>query len=327
MRAACYDRRRRARDVLEVRDLPGPELGPGEVRIRIHASGINPGDVGKRSGPAGAPMPFPRVIPHSDGAGVVDAVGSGVDERRLGQKVWCYGAQSYHPFGTAAEYCVVPDALAVRLPDDADAHLLDQATCLGIAGITGYRALFADGTLEGLTALVHGAAGGVGSIATQMAVRGGARVIGIVRTPAQRDFVRCLGAHDVFLNGDPNLLDRVRAAAPYGVNRIAEVDFSGHIEFDSQIVAVGATISSYFSSDARPHIPYWTLGFADTNLRLLGSDDFAPEVKAHAAAELTAVLLDGDLWISVSKRLPLDHIATAHELIEHGVHGRVLLRL
>ncbi|MCQ4122332.1 NADPH:quinone reductase [Rhodococcus tibetensis] len=327
MRAAWYDRKGRAREVLEVGDLPDPEPGPGEVRIRTSASGINPGDVGKRWGLPGAPMPFPRVIPHSDGSGVIDAVGSGVDGQRVGQNVWCYGAQSYRPFGTAAEYCVVPDALAVRLPDDADTILLDQAACLGIAGITGYRALFADGPLDGLTALIYGAAGGVGSIATQMAVRDGARVIGVVRTPAQQDFVRGLGAHEVFLTSDPHLLADVRKAAPDGVNRIAEVDFAGHIEFNSKIVAVGATISSYYSSDARPHIPYWPLGFADTNLRLLGSDDFAPAVKAHAAAELTAALLDGGLRISISERLPLDRIATAHEHIERGGGGRVLLGL
>jgi NADPH2:quinone reductase len=327
MRAAWYDRKGRAREVLEVGDLPDPEPGPGEVRIRISASGINPGDVGKRWGPPGAPMPFPRVIPHSDGAGVIDAAGSSVGKERLGQKVWCYGAQSYRPFGTAAEYCVVPDALAVRLPDDADSHLLDQAACLGIAGITGYRALFADGPLHGLTVLVYGAAGGVGSITVQMAVRAGARVIAIVRTPAQRYFVRGLGAHEVFLTGNPHLLDDVRKAAPDGVNRIAEVDFAGHIEFNARIIAVGATISSYYSADARPHIPYWPLGFADTNLRLLGSDDFAPEVKAHAAAELTAALLDGSLRISVTERLPLDRVAIAHEHVERGTPGRVLLHL
>jgi NADPH2:quinone reductase len=327
MRAAWYDRKGRAREVLEVGDLPDVEPGPGEVRIRVSASGINPGDVGKRWGGPGAPMPFPRIIPHSDGAGVIDAVGSGVDEQRLGQKVWCYGAQSYRPFGTAAEYCVVPDALAVRLPDDADTDLLDQAACLGIAGITGYRALFADGPPHGLTVLVYGAAGGVGSIAVQMAVRAGARVIAIVRTPAQRDFVRGLGAHEVFLTGNPHLLDDVRKAAPDGVNRIAEVDFAGHIEFNARIIAAGATISSYYSADARPHIPYWPLGFADTNLRLLGSDDFALEVKAHAAAELTAALLDGSLRISATERLPLDRVAIAHEHVERGTPGRVLLRL
>ena len=134
---------------------------------------------------------------------------------------------------------------------------------------------------------MYGAAGGVGSIATQMAVRNGARVIGVVRTYAQRDTVRTLGAHHVFLVEDSDLAGRIRAAAPEGVHRIAEIDFAGHIDLNAQIIAVGATISSYYSSQQRPVIPYWPLGFADTTLRLLGSDDFTPEVKAHAAHELT----------------------------------------
>ena len=125
MRAAWYDHRGPAREVLEVSALPDPEPGPGEVCIRISASGMNPGDVKKRAGWQGAPMPFPRVIPHSDGAGTIDSVGPGVDEKRIGQKVWCYGAQSYRAFGTAAEYCVVPNPLAVRIPDDSDTDTLE----------------------------------------------------------------------------------------------------------------------------------------------------------------------------------------------------------
>lgn len=125
MRAAWYDHRGPAREVLEVSALPDPEPGLGEVRIQIIASGMNPGDVKKRAGWQGAPMPFPRVIPHSDGAGTIDSVGPGVDEKRIGQKVWCYGAQSYRAFGTAAEYCVVPNPLAVRIPDDSDTDTLE----------------------------------------------------------------------------------------------------------------------------------------------------------------------------------------------------------
>ncbi len=304
MHAAWYDRRGPARDVLLVGDLPDPQPGPGEVRIRISVSGINPGDVKKRSGWQGSPMPYPRVVPHSDGAGVVDAVGPGVDEERIGQTVWCYAAQSYRPFGTAAEYCVVPDALAVPLPEDADADMLDQAACLGIAGITGYRAVFADGPVEGLTVLVHGAAGGVGSIAVQMAARAGATVIATVRRASQIDTVRSQGAQHVHLADDPHLVERVRAIAPDGVHRIAEVDLADHIDADADLIAVGGTISSYFSSADRPGIPYWKLGFADVTLRLLGSDDFPPAVKADAAAHLTAALLDGTLRIPVSDRFP-----------------------
>jgi NADPH2:quinone reductase len=313
--------------VLEVSALPDPEPGLGEVRIQIIASGMNPGDVKKRAGWQGAPMPFPRVIPHSDGAGTIDSVGPGVDEERIGQKVWCYGAQSYRAFGTAAEYCVVPNPLAVRLPDDSDTDTLEQAACLGIAGITGYRAVFADGTVRGLTVFVHGATGGVGSIATQMAVRDGATVIATVRSESQIGAARVLGAHHVLLADAQDLTEQVRAIAPKGVNRIAEVDLSAHIEVDAEIIAIGGAIASYYSSTDRPTIPYWTLGFADATLRLLGSDDFAPAVKADAAARLTQALVDGSLHIPVTERLPLENIAQAHDLIERGHAGRIVLQI
>jgi len=327
MHAAWYDRRGPAREVLEVGTLPDPTPGPGELRIRISVSGISPGDVKKRSGWQGSPMPFPRVIPHSDGAGTIDAVGQDVDTQRIGQRVWCYGAQSYRPFGTAAEYCVVPDQLAVPLPDDPGIDVFEQSACLGIAGITGYRAVLADGAVHGLTVLIHGASGGVGAIATQMAVRNGATVIATVRKESQLETVRALGAHHVFLADAAGLAEQIRAIAPDGVHRIAEVDFADHIDLDAQIIAVGGVVSSYYSSSDRPTIPYWTLGFADVTLRLLGSDDFAPTVKADAAAHLTEALVDGTLQIPVTERLALHEVAEAHELVERGHAGRVILRL
>jgi NADPH2:quinone reductase len=171
VRAAWYEHRGPASETLVVGEMPDVEPAAGEVRIKVEVSGLSPGDVKKRSGWQGSPMPFPRVIPHSDGAGKIDAVGPGVDRSRIGQRVWCYGAQSYRAFGTAAEYVAVPDALAVALPPGGsmseDRRLAEQAACLGIAGITGSGAVFADGPVRGLHVLVHGATGGVGSIATQ----------------------------------------------------------------------------------------------------------------------------------------------------------------
>jgi NADPH2:quinone reductase len=324
VRAAWYERRGAAREVLVVGEMPDPEPGPGEVRIAVAVSGLSPGDIKKREGWQGAPMAYPRVVPHSDGAGTIDAVGDGVEESRVGETVWCYGAQSYRPFGTAAELVVVPAALAVPLPDAA---LMDQAACLGIAGITGHRALFADGPVDGLTALVHGAAGGVGSIATQLARRGGATVLAVVRDDRQRERALVLGAHHAFGADDPELAVKIRAVAPDGVHRIADVDFAAHIDLDAAVVAIGGTISAYFSSADRPEIPYWTLGFADTTLRLLGSDDFSPAVKADAARELTAALVDGSLRSTVAERVPLAEIARAHELVEGGAPGRVLVEI
>ena len=328
MRAAWYERQGPARATLVVGDMPDVHPGPGEVRIAVSVSGLSPGDVKKRTGWQDSRMEYPRVIPHSDGAGTIDAVGEGVDKARVGESAWCYGAQSYRPFGTASQFVAVPTELAVPLPDagsdSANRELAEQAACLGIAGITGYRAVFADGSVNGLVVLVHGAAGGVGSIATQMAVRDGASVIAAVR-PGQKQRAAQLGAHHVLDSDDPELPAAIRAVAPDGVDRIAEIDFSDHIELDADVIAIGGVICSYSSAADHPSLPYWKLGFADTTLRLLGSDDFPPAVKAEAARELTAALLDGSLRSVIAERVPLSEIARAHELVERGVDGRVIV--
>jgi NADPH:quinone reductase len=326
MRAAWSERRGEARDTLVVGEMPDPVPGAGEVRIALTVSGVNPGDVKKRSGWQGSPMPFPRVIPHSDGAGTIDAAGPGVSAGRVGQHVWCYGAQSYRPFGTAAEYVVVPDALAVPLPAGDDPRDLDeQAACLGIAGITAHRAVFADGPVGGLVVLVYGAAGGVGSIAVQLARRDSATVLAVVRDQAQRARAERLGAHHAFLADDPSLADQIHQVAPGGVHRVAEVDFAAHIDLNAEILAIGAVICSYYSSADRPAIPYWDLGFKDTTVRLLGSDDFAPAVKAEAAQALTGALVEGSLRSGIAARFPLGQIAAAHLLVEKGAPGRVII--
>ena len=181
MRAVWYDQQGPAAAVLQVGELPDPEPGPGEVRVRLTFSGISPGDTKKRRGWLGSSMPYPRVVPHSDGAGVVDAVGSGVAQDRVGERVWVYGAQSYRPFGTAAQYTVVPDHQAAPLPD----HLSDElGASFGIPGITAHRTVFADGPVDGQLVLVHGVLGGVGSLADQLAHWAGATVIATVRRTA-----------------------------------------------------------------------------------------------------------------------------------------------
>jgi NADPH:quinone reductase len=332
VRAAWYERRGPARETLVVGEMPDPRPGVGEVRIALTVSGINPGDVKKRAVWLGASaMPFPRVIPHSDGAGTIDAVGDGVAVSRVGERVWCYGAQSYRPFGTAADYVVVPDALAVTFPNPPVGtpveDLDEQAACLGIAGITAHRAVFADGSVDGLVVVVHGAVGGVGSIAAQLARRDGALVIAVVRDGDQVARAQRLGARHVLLGDGPDLSRRIGELAPDGVDRIAEVDFGSHIDLDAGVLAVGGVISSYASSADRPAIPYWDLGFKDATLRLLGSDDFSPTVKAIAAQALTDALVTGDLRADIAQRLPLEAIASAHELVEGGARGRVVIDL
>jgi NADPH:quinone reductase len=324
MIAAWYDRQGPAAEVLRVGELPAAEPGPGEVRVRLSLSGANPGDVKKRQAWLGNRMPFPRVIPHSDGAGAIEAVGPDVDPARLGRRVWVYGAQSYRPFGTAAQTTVVPGALAVDLPDEVSDEV---GACLGIPGITAHRAVFADGPVSGQTVLVHGVRGSVSSLAAQLARWADATVIGTVRTEAEVGDVSAGTAdHVVALESDPAAA--IRMLAPGGVDRIIEVALSANADLDAAVVRNGAVLAAYASPEPRPELPFWPLLFANVTIRLLGSDDFPAEAKDAAARDLTQAAAQSALSIAVAEVMPLARIAAAHELIESGAAaGRVLLSL
>ncbi|MEU1805032.1 NADPH:quinone reductase [Streptomyces sp. NPDC019937] len=322
MLASWYDQQGPAAEVLQLGELPDPTPGPGEVRVRVTVSGASPGDTKKRRGWTGSAMPYPRVIPHSDAAGIVDSVGDGVDARRVGQRVWVYGAQSYRPFGTAAQYTVVPGDLAVRLPD----HLSDDlGASLGIPGITAHRTVFADGPVDGKFVLVNGVLGGVGSLAAQLARWGGATVIGTVRRGTDLDRVDpAVVSHAVALDSaDPAAA--IRTHAPDGVDRIIEVALSDNVDLDNAVAANGAVIAAYATRDDRTEIPFWTLLFNNVTLRLLGSDDFPAEAKRQAARDLTAAAAVGALTVDVGARFPLAGIAKAHDRIDAGGRGRVLI--
>ncbi|MFI7671535.1 NADPH:quinone reductase [Nocardia sp. NPDC049526] len=324
MLASWYERQGPAADVLHVGELPDPTPGPGEVRLRVTVSGVNPGDTKKRRGWLGSSMPYPRVIPHSDGAGVVDAVGAGIDKRRIGQRVWVYGAQSYRPFGTAAQYTVVPADLAVPLPD----HLSDElGAALGIPGITAHRAVFADGPVDGKLVLVHGLLGGVGSLAAQLARWGGGTVLATVRGSADLAQVDpAVVSHAVALDQDDPAA-AIRAYAPGGVHRIVEVSLSDNADLDNAVVANGAVIAAYATRADRTEIPFWPLLFNNVALRLIGSDDFPEEAKRQAARDLTAATAAGALTIEVGDRYELADIAKAHDRVDAGSRGRVLVAL
>jgi NADPH2:quinone reductase len=269
-------------------------------------------------------MSFPRVIPHSDGSGVVESVGAGVDPVRVGQRVWVFGAQSYRPFGTAAELTVVPSELAVELPEGVSDEL---GACLGIPGVTAHRAVFADGPVKGLVVLVQGVLGGVGSLAAQLATWGGATVIGTVRGGA--DIVRVTSAsvaHAVALDGaDP--VAAIRAHAPGGVDRIIEVAFSDNIDIDSQVIKNQGAIAAYSTRRDRPDFPFWPMLFDNVSIRLLGSDDFPLAAKQQAALDLCSAARDGALAIEIDSVLPMDRAATAHDKVDSGPAGRVLLQI
>jgi NADPH:quinone reductase len=324
MKAAWYEKQGAARDVLVVGDMPDPVPAAGQVRIRIAASGINPGDIKKRENAFSFGMPYPRVIPHSDGAGHVDQLGAAVSSEWMGRSAWCYGAQSYRAFGTAAEFTCVPVDQVALLPENVS---MEQGACLGIPGITAHRAVHVAGPVNGRTVLVQGAAGSVGLCAVQLARFAGARVIGTVRSSSDEPVAKKAGAHAVVLS-DKDLVAQVRALAPEGVDHIVEVAFGANIEANVDLLKAGGSIASYATDNSTPKIPFWQMVFKNIRIFFLGSDDFPKEAKMRAARDLNAALEAGWPGFEIAERIPLADIARAHELVERPVRrGRVVLTL
>ena len=324
MVASWYDRQGPAAEVLQVGELPAPRPSDGEVRVAVSLSGVNPGDTKKRGGWRSSPMTYPRIIPHSDAAGTIDAVGTGVDDARIGERVWVFGAQSYRPFGTAAQLTVVPDAQAISLPDQVSD---ETGAALGIPGITSHRAVFSDGPVTGKVVLVQGVLGAVGSLAAQLATWGGATVIGtVLHAPDLAHVDQSVVPHAVALDQrDPAAA--IRQHAPAGVDRIVEVALSDNGELDASVVANDAVIATYFSRSDRIDLPFSPLLFANVTLRLLGSDDFSFQAKQQAAHDLTATAAAGALSVRVGAAFPLTEIAAAHDRVDAGGGGRVLVRM
>jgi NADPH2:quinone reductase len=233
-----------------------------------------------------------------------------------------YGAQPYRAFGTAAQYTVVPDHQAVRLPG----HLGDElGASLGIPGITAHRAVFADGPVEGRIVLVHGVLGGVGSLAAQLARWSGATVIGTVRRSGDLDGVDpAIVSHAVALDTDDPAV-AIRSYAPGGVHRVIEVSLSANADLDNAVTASDAVIAAYGTHADRTELPFWPLLFNNVTVRLLGSDGFPAEAKRQAARDLTAAAATGDLTVDVGDRYPLEDIAKAHDRVDAGGRGRVLV--
>lgn len=328
MKAAWYEEQGPASDVLVVGEMATPAPDPSEVLIRVAASGVNPGDVKKRQDTFGVGMPFPRIIPHSDGAGVIERVGEGVPSSRVGERVWCFGAQSYRAFGTAAEYVVVPGEHAIPLSPGIS---FEQGACLGIPGITAHRAVHVGGSEEGRTVLVQGGSGAVGQCAIGLARHAGALVIATVRSERDEATSRRAGAHHVVVTGglSPDaVVDRILAQAADGVDHIVEVAFHANVFLDERVLKPGGSMATYATGDPTPAIPFWPLVFKNVRLFFLGSDDFPAEAKAAAARALNDAL-EGD-WpgFEVEASLPLESIGKAHAIVEeHKTSGRVVVSL
>jgi NADPH:quinone reductase len=326
MKAAWYDRNGPAREVLQVGALPEPAPGPGEVLVRVHVSGVNPSDVKSRAGARGG-MAFPRIVPHSDGAGVIEAVGPGVDKARIGERVWLWNGQWRRPFGTAAERIAVPAAQAVRLPDGVD---FEAGACMGIPAMTAEACLFSDGPLDGKTVLVTGGAGAVGHYAIQLAKWSGARVIATAGRAETVAACRDAGADLVIDYKRERVAERLRdATGGAGIDRVVEVEFGGNLETSLAAIKENGVIAAYASMGApTPPLPFYPLMFKAVTLRLVLVYILSPEARRRSIANLTAALEAGALTHPLAGRFPLDDIARAHEAVEAGNKlGQILVSI
>lgn len=316
MKAAYYDRVGPAHEVLVVGDLADPIPGPGEVRVRIQWSGVNPSDVKSRAGVRSAIMPFPRVIPHSDGAGVIDAVGAGVSASRVGERVWIWNAAWGRANGTAAQYVCLPAAQAVHLPDNVSG---EAGACLGIPALTALHAVLMDGGVAGKTVLVAGGAGAVGHYAVQMASRlGAARVIASVSSAEKADIVRAAGADEVILYRDEPLVDRARELTHgRGVDRVIEVDIAANGASDVELLAANGECVTYGSSGVVT-TPFFPLIAKNLQLKFFIVYHLTASDRARAQLTLTRMLQRNELDHRIAARMALSDIRAAHELVESG---------
>ncbi|MBP0460239.1 NADPH:quinone reductase [Streptomyces montanisoli] len=335
MKAIIY-RDNGAPDVLQFvdRDLPAP--APGEVRVRVAVSGVNPTDWQARSG-AGHPKHFSEVTPHLDGAGTVDAVGEGVDENRLGQRVWLFMAAAGRPFGTAAEFAVVPAEQAVPLPDEAG---FDVGAALGVPALTAHRALtvaedgprrLRPGALEGKVVLAAGGAGAVGHAAIQLARWAGATVISTVSSPEKARLASAAGAHHVINYREDDPAAEIRKIAPDGVDTVAEVALGTNLALDLAVLRSRGTISTYANDGGKPvELNVLQNMVLNTRLQFLVLYTAGPEARTAAAQDVAAAVRDGALPVGEQHglpliRFPLDRTADAHRAVEGHAVGKVLV--
>ncbi len=324
MRAAWYTATGPARTVFTLGEMAAPEPGPGEVRVRLHTSGVNPSDVKSRSGATRRNNGRGRIIPHSDGAGIIDMLGGGIPGDRLGRRVWVYNAQFMRPFGTAAEYVVLPEQLTVTLADSTD---FATGACLGTPALTAHQAVAGDAPVAGRTVLICGGAGAVGHYAVQIAKLKGATVIATVSSDAKAAHARAAGAdHTINYRTDDVTLRLMDITAGRGADRIVDVDTTVNAAPLPHWIAPSGTVASYGAKGATATIPVRELRNKNVTMRFILVYALSREQFAATIADVTSLLEDGRLKHAIARRFPLAEIAAAHEAVENGsVIGNVVL--
>jgi len=323
MRAAYYEQNGPAKDVLHVGEVETPKPGSGEVRIRLRTSGVNPSDVKTRAGTA-RKIAFPRVIPHSDGAGEIDMVGEGVAPSRVGERVWTWNGQWKRAFGTAAEYIMLPEHQAVRLPD---AISFEAGACLGIPALTAWHAIDIAHTESGKTLLIAGGAGAVAHYAIQFAKARGATVIATVSSPAKAKIARDAGADHTIDYKTENVGERVMALSNGGVDTVIEMDLTANAVLLPAVLRPRGTLVVY-GTGPQVQFPGSFCLVNNITVKFLLVYELTADERARAIGDITRMLEANALQHNVAKTFPLSDIVAAHEAVESGkVAGNVVMRL
>lgn len=315
MKAVWYEALGPADEVLTFGEMDTPEAGPGEVRVKLESSGVNPADV-KRRGLGTYGMEYPRIIPNSDGAGVVDQVGDEADKSLLGKRVWLFnGQRGGRAFGTAAEYIALDSWLVAPLPDDVS---FAAGACLGIPCMTAHFNVFADGPVEGKTVLVTGGAGAVGHYAVQWARRGDATVIATVSSDEKAAHAKAGGAHHTVNYRDDDAATQIMdLTGGAGVDRVIEVDLSGNLDLTTRVLANTGMISIYYSS-GDPKNAFFPLALKNAVVRFMILHSVPRAAIDRARADIADWLAEGGAMHTVAATFPLARTAAAHKFVESG---------
>jgi NADPH2:quinone reductase len=325
MRAAYYEQNGPADAVLKVAEVETPKPQPGEVRVKLATSGVNPSDVKSRLGLT-RKMAFPRVIPHSDGAGIIEAVGDGVSQSRIGERVWIWNGQWKRPYGTAAEFIVVPSAQAVRLPDKVS---FEAGACLGIPAMTAFHAVELAGTTRETTLLVSGGAGSVSQYVIEFAKARGAKVLTTISSPEKAKIARDSGADQTINYKREDVGARVAELTDKrGVDAIIEMDIAANAKLIPSVLKPRGSVIIYGTGAMEATIPaQWCL-VSSIRLQFFLVYELDATRRDHVVHGINRALEQGILSNRVADPFPLDKIVAAHQAVETGsATGNIVVSL